>query len=243
MTDDEDSDESEEEDTDECVVRTAVRLVEVGDLQLRIQEVVSAAYGLYTWPSAGPLARYIWDHRNSWKGRRVVELGAGTALPSVVAAAIGCPTTISDNQTLVLENAAQTCSLNAVECDVMCLPWGEASDALLALSQPERCPSLLLGSDCFYDSKEFDDLLFTVSYFFSKNPRTIFVTTYQERNVDRSIWHLLRKWGMDIMEVPLLQGDALFSEEELDSVHLLVIWLASGGTPAETDLRWISETG
>lgn len=140
-----------------------------------------------------------------------------------------CKTTLSDHQDLVLENAAETCTLNNVKCNMIHLAWGNLSTELLQLGQPECCPDLILGSDCFYDSKAFDDLLFTVAYFLAKNPEAVFITSYQERNADRSIWHLLLKWGMDICEVdlPTVPESEDSSEDDPDaylSVHLLIIW-------------------
>ena len=53
-------------------------------------------YGLYTWPCATVLARYVWQQQNAWRGMRVLEIGCGTALPGMVAAKVGCSTVLSD---------------------------------------------------------------------------------------------------------------------------------------------------
>ena len=58
-------------------------------------QVMLPEYGLYTWPSSFVLARFLWRHRARYLRRRairgtpscdrptrVLELGAGTALPA-----------------------------------------------------------------------------------------------------------------------------------------------------------------
>ena len=49
--------------------------------QVTIPEQLAASYGLYIWPSAPVLAWYIWINQERFRGKRVLELGAGTALP------------------------------------------------------------------------------------------------------------------------------------------------------------------
>jgi hypothetical protein len=48
----------------------------------------------------------------------------------------------------------------------------------------------------------------------------------QERNVDRSLWHLARKWGIEVQEIPLPLA-ASSQDEEVpagqSSVHLLLM--------------------
>ncbi|XP_064594412.1 histone-arginine methyltransferase METTL23-like isoform X3 [Liolophura sinensis] len=62
-----------------------------------IPEVIDPAYGMYVWPCAPVLAQYIWFHRQHLTTKRILELGAGTALPGVVAAKCGAQVTLSDN--------------------------------------------------------------------------------------------------------------------------------------------------
>ncbi|KAK2528566.1 hypothetical protein Q9233_007537 [Columba guinea] len=66
-------------------------------LALRIPEVLDSQYGMYVWPCAVVLAQYLWVHRSSLPGKRVLEIGAGVSLPGVVAAKCGAEVTLSDN--------------------------------------------------------------------------------------------------------------------------------------------------
>lgn len=49
-----------------------------------IPEQLAASYGLYLWPSAPVLAWYLWLRQEEIKGKKVLELGSGTALPGRV---------------------------------------------------------------------------------------------------------------------------------------------------------------
>ena len=44
--------------------------------------------GLYIWPSSPVLAWYLWLHHSKFTGKRVLELGAGTALPGILLAKV-----------------------------------------------------------------------------------------------------------------------------------------------------------
>eukprot|EP01097_Dermamoeba_algensis_P001713 TRINITY_DN1644_c0_g1_i1.p1 TRINITY_DN1644_c0_g1~~TRINITY_DN1644_c0_g1_i1.p1 ORF type:complete len:198 (+),score=31.71 TRINITY_DN1644_c0_g1_i1:418-1011(+) len=64
---------------------------------------------------------------------------------------------------------------------------------------------LILGSDCFYDSADFEDILMTVSFLMRSHPDCKFITTYQNRCASRSIEHLLEKWGLIAEQTPISQ--------------------------------------
>lgn len=52
-------------------------------------KVLSEDFGLFTWPSAIVLACLVWSRREEFRGASVVEIGAGTALPGLLAAKVG----------------------------------------------------------------------------------------------------------------------------------------------------------
>lgn len=51
-------------------------------------KVLSEDFGLFTWPSAILLACLVWSRREEFRGASVVEIGAGTALPGLLAAKV-----------------------------------------------------------------------------------------------------------------------------------------------------------
>jgi len=84
------------------------------------------------------------------------------------------------------------------------ITWGQFTPNLFKLVKAD----IILGSDCFYDTKDFDDILATVSFLMEKNPQTKFWTSYQERSSSRSIEDLLNKWGLKGVQIPLEDFDA-----------------------------------
>lgn len=84
------------------------------------------------------------------------KLGAGTALPGLVAAKFGAVVTLSEMATddlHLLEHLRESCVLNGlkpgVDITVMELTWGIFSTSILELPPQD----VVLGSDCFYDTK------------------------------------------------------------------------------------------
>ncbi|CAL8069029.1 unnamed protein product [Orchesella dallaii] len=188
-------------------------------LEVIVPERMQASYGLYVWPSAPILAWYLFENRHHLPGKRVLELGAGTALPGVVAALLGAQVTLSDSAKLphCLEQCHRTATINGVgdKVKVIGLTWGLF---LNSLTQLKGQVDLLLGSDCFYDPSVFEDLISTVAYILGHNPKAKFLTTYQERSADWSIEHLLKKWGLHCKHVPL---NNLANSESVDLLALM----------------------
>jgi predicted nicotinamide N-methyase len=76
-------------------------------------------YGVVLWPAAIALAHEIATRADTFRGRRVLELGAGTGVPGIVAASVGAQVVQTDRQ----EGALAVCRLNgerngvgSVEC-------------------------------------------------------------------------------------------------------------------------------
>ena len=60
-------------------------------------------YGVALWPSAIALAHEIAARAGELRGTRVLELGAGTGLPGIVAASVGAQVVETDRQALALD--------------------------------------------------------------------------------------------------------------------------------------------
>jgi len=104
-------------------------------IELKIQQVISSEYGLFIWPSSKVLAEYIWSIRESIKGKQILEVffefifsvaarncdivfgsevGAGTSLPGLVAAACGAHVVLTDREDAphILENCRSIVHVN-----------------------------------------------------------------------------------------------------------------------------------
>lgn len=195
-----------------------------------VPEVLDPQYGMYVWPCAVVLAQYLWTHRDWLRDSTVLELGAGVSLPGLVAARCGARVILSDSarKPLCLENCRRSCGANSLsDVVVLGLTWGEVSPDLVQLPRLD----VILGSDVFYEPRDFEDVLVTVAFLLRKNPRAQFWTTYQERSADWSIETLLRRWNLNCVDVQLenfgadeseLAGSALPGSH---SVHMMVVTL------------------
>ncbi|EMS60119.1 hypothetical protein TRIUR3_02077 [Triticum urartu] len=157
------------------------------DLRVDIVENIEEDYGMFVWPCSVILAEYVWQQRPRFSRSRVVELGAGTSLPGLVAAKVGADVTLTDiahNAELsafvgneqVLDNIRQICSLNNANCTVLGLTWGDWDEPVFDLH-----PDIILGADVLYDSAKFDDLFATVTFLLENSPGAVFITTYHNR--------------------------------------------------------------
>ncbi|MFT7797706.1 methyltransferase-like protein 23 isoform X1 [Arapaima gigas] len=168
---------------------------ESASLTISIPEVLDPQYGMYVWPCAVVLAQYVWTHRGHVRGKTVLELGAGVSLPGILAAKCGADVILSDSAELphCLANCRRSCEANELHrVPVVGITWGQVSPELLHLPALD----LILGSDVFYEPKDFENILVTVSFLLRRNPEAQFWTAYQERSADWSIEALLHKWNL-----------------------------------------------
>ncbi|XP_014260973.1 methyltransferase-like protein 23 [Cimex lectularius] len=198
-------------------------------LEVLIPEKVQASYNSYTWPSAPILAWFLWQHRSELPGKHIIELGAGTALPGIVAAKCGATVTLTESATLPkalqhIKHCCQVNNLNNNQVRVAGLTWG-----LFLTSTLNFAPiDLIIGSDCFYDPSVFEDIIVTVSFLLDNNPQARFLSVYQERSADWSIEHLLNKWGLrcEHLSINNLGAESGIDINELmqdHTIHLLEI--------------------
>jgi predicted nicotinamide N-methyase len=100
-------------------------------------------YWARPWPSGQTLAAHLRGHPPAG---RVLELGCGLALPSVVAARAGADVLATDGHTDAVAFAAHVLALNEVEGEVAHVDWTEHGELLV-----ERGPwDLVLAADVLY---------------------------------------------------------------------------------------------
>lgn len=171
-------------------------------LSICIPEVLDGNYGMYVWPCSPVLAQYIWYNRVSVKGKTVLEIGAGTSLPGITAVKCGADVILSDSSDYpqCLENCRISCAANELSnIPVIGIKWGQFNSDILNLQPVD----IILGSDCFFDTQDFEDIIVTVAFLMEKRTSAEFWCTYQERSSSRSIEYFLLKWGLECREVPL----------------------------------------
>ncbi|KAI8887175.1 hypothetical protein K501DRAFT_242897 [Backusella circina FSU 941] len=186
------------------------------ETKVYIEEVASAAYGCYIWPSALVMADFIWFNKERFSNRIVLEVGAGTSLPSLVLLQSPSPPRIIVSDTPSILPVSEAClALNGIKPNpervwLKPLEWSQCNtenniDSLISEIESNWNGNIdyIIGSDTFYDPSEFENLLVLVSFIIHKhNPHCTFYTTYQERSSKRSIQYLLDKWKLKCRLIP-----------------------------------------
>lgn len=104
------------------------------------------------WPSAEGLARYLWPQGETLRDQKVLEIGCGLALPSLVCAARGARVTAMDHHPQVLPLVALHTQLNGLPPLKVCV--GSFTNPELDLGRF----SLIIGSDILYEPDNYPAL-------------------------------------------------------------------------------------
>lgn len=200
-------------------------------ISVSVIENMKEEYGLFVWPCSVILAEYVWQQRSRFRSSSILELGAGTSLPGLVAAKVGANVTLTDDSSKaeVLENMTRVCELNNLNCNVMGLTWGVWDATIFDLR-----PNIILGADVLYDSSAFDDLFATVSFLLQNSPDAVFITTYHNRSGHHLIEFLMVKWGLKC--VKLVDGFSFLPSRKASllsgNIQLVEIVLSCGKSAA-----------
>jgi len=108
-------------------------------------------YGVTLWPAAIALAHEIGSRADAVRGRGVLELGAGTGLPGVVAASLGARVVQTDRQELAMSICKRNGERNGISgIDHRLVDWADWDDS-------ERY-DWIIGSDILYGEGTHPDL-------------------------------------------------------------------------------------
>lgn len=111
------------------------------EVEFLVHENATRPYGIVLWPAAIALAHEVASR--DLAGKRILELGAGTGLPGIVAASLGARVVQTDRQQLVLHVCKQNAERNGVTTiDHRIADWTSWDDT-------ERY-DLIIGSDILY---------------------------------------------------------------------------------------------
>lgn len=110
---------------------------------LRTETQTRQPYGIALWPSAIALAHAL--AIREVRGKRILELGAGTGLPGIVAAALGARVVQTDRQNVVLH----VCKLNAARNQIDPASLEQRIADWTAWGETARF-DLIVGSDILY---------------------------------------------------------------------------------------------
>eukprot|EP01134_Creolimax_fragrantissima_P005768 CFRG5768T1 len=186
----------------------------------------------HVWPCASLLAKFVWSRRAVLSGKRVIELGAGVALPGQLAAFCGATVALTDVSEGICRKSVR---LNPrIECNVNVhtLKWGcfnsiqpimerttsaiESAPSSMSLRRAETDVTrksafrIILAADCLYEASHYEDFISTVSYLIGDGvnesrgcSQVEAWMTYNERGGWRRISSLLRRWALKATHVPI----------------------------------------
>ncbi|XP_009701098.1 PREDICTED: protein-lysine methyltransferase METTL21C-like [Cariama cristata] len=136
--------------------------------QIVIQESIEH-FGAVVWPGALALSQYLESNQEQFnlKDKKVLEIGAGTGLVSIVVLYLGAYVTATDLPE-ILENLSYNISkntqhMNTHKPEVRKLVWGESLDEDFPASTYHY--DFILATDVVYHHTALDPLLATMAYF------------------------------------------------------------------------------
>ncbi|XP_057955307.1 uncharacterized protein LOC131149141 [Malania oleifera] len=167
------------------------------ELTVVIRQLPSQGIPFQLWPAATTLVSLLDLHRSDPSGSplsaallanrsrlRVLELGSGTGLVGIAAAAIlGAAVTLTDlphvlpNLQFNADANAESLTLHGGAVDVAPLRWGEESDA----EAVGREFDLILCSDVVYHDHLYDPLLKTLRFLLGGEEKVVFVMAHLRR--------------------------------------------------------------
>lgn len=155
-------------------------------------------YGAMLWPASIALAHDLLARADQLPGKRVLELGAGTGMPGIVAASLGAEVLQIDRD----EVALHVCALNkerngATRSEVRSAEW--------ETFQSDEPFDLIVGSDVLYVTSMHDRLRALCDAYLAPGGRVLFADPLRSQSLpmleamDRSGWQVsLAKWSIQV---------------------------------------------
>ncbi|XP_065652517.1 protein N-lysine methyltransferase METTL21D-like isoform X2 [Hydra vulgaris] len=190
--------------------------------ELTISQTTIGDVGCVVWDAAIVLAKYIdgpnFKEKHSFASSSFLELGAGTGLVGLTAAALGGIVTLSDLETLIplmQKNIESNKNVLKGKCSSMVLKWGSN----LSFISP---PDIILVSDCIYYE---DSLLLVNSMSQLCSEKTTIYLSYEDRNTDHKLqlvkeFFLLVNQHFFVEEIPNILHDKIFHSDDIHIFRL-----------------------
>ena len=121
------------------------------------------------WPSSKAMMAYLEEQEELFAGKRVLEIGAGTGLPSFSIAKSAASVILSDHSEEAVELMEKNMAhLGLTNVKAMCLDWNHFPEEIKA--------EVVLLSDINYAPEQFSSLLILIHRFLAENAVVIIAT-------------------------------------------------------------------
>ena len=107
-------------------------------------------YWAELWPSALALSKYLVASKIDFQGKKVLEIGAGLGLPSIIAAKLGADICVSDYLSEAVDFSRQNFERNNLTADFQTLDWRTPDKSFAA--------DIVLAADVAYEKRMFEFL-------------------------------------------------------------------------------------
>ena len=155
-------------------------------------------YGVMLWPAAIALAHAMLARADQLRGMRILELGAGTGMPGIVAASLGARVLQIDRS----EVALHVCAMNKDRNQVANV---EVRDAEWETFQSEEKFDLIIGSDVLYVTTMHDRLHTICDDYLAPRGLVMFSDPFRAQSLpmlekmEASGWRVsLSKWSIQV---------------------------------------------
>lgn len=157
-------------------------------------------YGVMLWPASIALAHDLVARADQLRDKRVLELGAGTGMPGIVAASLGAHVLQIDHS----EVALHVCNMNAERNGVTRC---EARDAEWETFHSEQRFDYILGSDVLYVTTMHDRLRAICDAYLAPGGRVLLSDPFRAQSLpmleamEASGWSVsLAKWSIRVVD-------------------------------------------
>ncbi|XP_068658027.1 uncharacterized protein [Aristolochia californica] len=172
--------------------------------------------GCSVWDCAIILAHYLPNYARShpFASNTVLELGAGTGLPGLVAAALGAPRVTLTDRTHLLPGLRRNVEANAhifsSDVRVAALEWGREDQVAAVDGQPF---DLVLMSDLLYNVSSVKDLCRTLKAVTDR--RSEILLSYELREGTTECFRVLREEGFGWEKVGKEELDPVWQSDDI----------------------------
>ena len=130
-------------DREWTILHTGALLSVLDELRFLGQQTDRLPYGVALWPSSIALTHEVIARADAFRGTRVLELGAGTGLPGIVAASLGARVIQTDRHERALSVCMENGARNGVgSIEYRLADWTDWHDG--------GCYDWIIGSDILY---------------------------------------------------------------------------------------------
>jgi methyltransferase-like protein 23 len=155
-------------------------------------------YGVMLWPASIALAHDVLSRADQLREKRVLELGAGTGMPGIVAASLGAQVLQIDRS----EAALHVCAMNKERNAVSSIEVQAAEWETFHSDQPF---DLILGSDVLYVTNMHDRLREICDRYLAPGGTVLFSDPFRSQSLpmleqmEASGWRVsLAKWSIHV---------------------------------------------